>query len=104
MKLKHRRLERSTNRPTVTTNRSRENVQVAILQAFAQSSEPFSRDIPSFNDPAFIRKICAFHDRLLRLESSCCSVCLEHFPSISVNVCRRCTNDKHIPTKVIFRG
>ena len=42
MTLAQRRLERSTNRATA-------NVQVATLQASAQSLEPFNRDIPSFS-------------------------------------------------------
>ena len=61
---------------------------------------PCNRVVPSFDDPAIIRKMCEFHNSLFSLESSSCSVCIERFPSKSVdvmNVCRRCTNDKHIP-------
>ena len=44
----------------------------------------FNREVPSFNDPAVIRKMCEFHEGLLNLEFSCCVVCMERFPSISV--------------------
>jgi len=82
-----RRLERTRNVPPVNTpQHSRQT--------------PCNREVPSFNDPAIIRKMCEFHNTLLSLDSSCCSVCHERFPSISVdamNICKRCSNDKHTP-------
>ena len=41
--------------------------------------------------------MCAFHDSLLSLESSCCSVYLERLSVDVMNVCRRCTKNKCIP-------
>ena len=61
----------------------------------------FNREVPSFNDPAVIRKMCEFHEGLLNLEFSCCVVCMERFPSgisgNAMNVCKRCATDKHLP-------
>ena len=84
-----RRLERTRNVHVSTSQPSPQTVLV-----------PFNCKLPSFNDPAIIRKMCEFHNSLLSLKSSFCSVCMEHFPSISVdvmNICRRCTNNKHMP-------
>ena len=52
------------------------NVQVNMPQPSLQS--PCNRKVPLFNDPALIRKMCEFHNSLLRLDSLSCSVCIEH--------------------------
>ena len=79
MTAEQRRLERARN------------VQLSTPQS---SPQTLSREV---NDA---RKIWKFHTSL-----TCCSVrssvCIEHFPSKSVDaintVCRRCNNDEHIP-------
>ena len=52
------------------------------------------------SNPAVIAKIREFHAELASLDTVRCSICLEKFPSISLNdtsTCRRCHNDSHVP-------
>ena len=56
------------------------------------SHRPCNREVPLFNDPGIM---CEFYNSLLSLESSSCSVHPYYFVDV-MNVCRRCTNDKHI--------
>ena len=57
-------------------------------------------ELPSFDDPSIVSKVAQFHDELMSLAFSKCTVCLENFPSLKVNtsgMCTRCHSDKHLP-------
>ena len=61
---------------------------------------PTREEPPSFDDPGVVRKMTEFHNDLLGLQASRCTVCVERFPSICVDttsICKRCCNDKRVP-------
>ena len=56
-----------------------------------------------YSDPTVIAKIKEFHNEVTSLEPVKCPICLEQFPSISINdmnCCKRCHND--INTYALF--
>jgi len=55
MTAEQRRLERTRNVP------------ISTPQLFSQAEEPLNREVPSFNEPAVIRKMHELHTSLLRV-------------------------------------
>ena len=61
------------------------DVHISTPQPSLQIATPFNQELPSFNDPAIIRKMCEFHNSLLSLPSSCCSVSV--YGTFSLYIC-----------------
>ena len=69
-------------------------------QQLAATNSNCTNEFPSFDDPSVISKIATFHEQLMSLTFHKCTVCLENFPSLTINsagVCLRCHSDKHEP-------
>ena len=75
------------------------NVYVYV---YAASQLQLETQTPLFEQCTVQQKMSSIHSKLLSLEFRHCSTCFECFPDLTMaaagsTVCRRCSQDKHIP-------